>query len=232
MWGYMINELILLTQIGIISITAFIALRLGRGALVAFSVLQMIIANLFVLKQTTLFGLNATCADAFVIGSLLGFNLLREEYGKSVAKRMISTTFVCMIFFAIVSRVHLLFEPSSVDTMQSHFDALLNTAPWIVVGSILIFSLTQIIDFMIYSFLTPMWPQRYVVFRNYLSLSISQLIDTILFTFFLVWLNVLEHPWHIIAISYAIKMIITLLATPLVAIFLQLHRALGGVKNG
>ena len=87
----MINELVLLFQIIVISVTAVVALRLGREALVAFTILQMILANLFVMKQTMLFGLNATSADAFAVGSLLGFNLIQEFFDRELAKKTIIT---------------------------------------------------------------------------------------------------------------------------------------------
>ena len=80
------NESILLLHILIISLATFIALRLGKSALVAFAVLQMVLANIFVLKITTLFGMEATCADAFVVGSLLSLNILNELYGNVIAK--------------------------------------------------------------------------------------------------------------------------------------------------
>ena len=49
------------------------------------------------LKQITLFGLNATASDIFAIGSLLGLNLLREIYGITEAKKAIGDEFRCIL---------------------------------------------------------------------------------------------------------------------------------------
>ncbi len=222
----MMNELVLLLQIGVISITAFAALRLGQNALVAFSVLQMVLANLFVLKQTSLFGMHATSADAFVVGSLLGFNLLQECYGKAVAKKMIVTTFVLLVFYAVSSYIHLLFVPSGLDSTQVHFSALLGTAPWLVGGSIVIFMIAQIVDFLMYGFLQRVWPKGWLIIRNYLALGATEVVDTILFTLFLFWLGITTQPGEVGIVSFIVKMGITLIATPMITFFLHCHRTI------
>lgn len=223
---YMYNELILFTHITIIAIATFIALRLGKSALVAFSVLQMILANMFVLKQTTLFGLNATCADAFIIGSLLSFNLLNELYGPQVAKRTIPTTFFCAIFYAVVSYVHLGYVPSNFDTMHGHYHALFAVAPWLIAGSIGVFLIAQIIDYLLFRFFKHLWPNHMLMVRNALSLSISQFFDTLSFSFILYLLGIITNMFDIVIVSYAIKMVVIGISTPLVMLMLWLHRRL------
>lgn len=220
------NELVLLLQIGVIAITAFAALRLGQNALVAFSILQMVLANLFVLKQTTLFGLHATSADAFVVGSLLSFNLLQECYGKAAAKKMVITSFILLVFYALSSWVHLLFLPSNTDTTHAHFSALLGVAPWLVAGSIIIFIIAQIVDFLMYAFLKQVWPNRLVLIRNYLALGVTEVVDTTLFALFLFWLNIIKNVFEVSIVSFGVKMGIILIATPLVTCFFHVHRKL------
>lgn len=223
----MINELLLLAHISIIAVTTFIALRLGKSALVAFSVLQMILANMFVLKQTTLFGLNATCADAFIIGSLLSFNLLNELYGADVAKRTIPTTFIFASFYAVMSYVHLGYVPSDLDTMHEHYRAIFAVAPWLIAGSICVFLVAQVIDYILYRLFKQLWPNYMLMLRNLLSLSISQFFDTLSFSFILYWLGIITNLFDIVLISYAIKMVVIGISTPLVMLMLRLHRGLG-----
>jgi queuosine precursor transporter len=218
------NELLLLTHIVIIAVTTFIALRLGQSALVAFSVLQMILANMLVLKQTTLFGLNATCADAFIIGSLLSFNLLNELYGPEVAKRTIPTTFVFAVFYALMSYVHLGYIPSEFDMMHGHYYAIFAVAPWLIAGSIGVFLLAQIIDYLLYRLFKRLWPNYMLMVRNALSLSISQLFDTLSFSFILYWLGIITNVFDIVVVSYAIKMVVIAISTPLVTSMLFAHR--------
>ena len=80
------NELIFFAHV-LISVALMLgALRFGRVVLVAAICLQEVLANLFVLKQVTLFGLEVTCSDAYAIGSIIGLNLLQEFYGKERAR--------------------------------------------------------------------------------------------------------------------------------------------------
>src|SRR5229473_6185965 len=117
---FIMNELIFALHTVIIALFALGALALGQGALVAFVCIQCILANLFVVKQITLFGFTATCADAFTVGATIGLNMLQEYFGKAIAKRTIWINFFLLIFYAIVSQVHLIYVPHAADTMHLH----------------------------------------------------------------------------------------------------------------
>lgn len=216
----MVNELILLFQIVIIACAAAISVRLGREALVAFTVLQIVLANLFVLKQTTLFGLHATTADAFAVGSLLGFNLIQEFFDRKLAQQTIITTFVLLGFYALVSRTHLLYSPSELDMSHPHFMAIVSVMPWLVVASMLVYLLAQIIDFVLYGLLQR-FLARQLLIRNYIALICSQLADTMLFTLCLTLLGLVTYFWHVVIISFSIKFFITLISTPLILFLVQ-----------
>ncbi len=211
----MTNELVLLFQIIVIAVTAVVSLRLGKEALVAFTVLQMVLANLFVIKQTTLFGFDATTADAFAVGSLLGFNLLQEFFDRKVAKKTIATTFVILAFYAIMSRAHLVYIPSVVDKSHDFFVPIFSVVPWLVVGSMVVHMIAQIIDFFVYGALQKIFA-RWLVVRNYIALICSQIVDTVLFTIFLMMLGIVTNFVHIVVISFSIKFLITLISTPLI----------------
>ena len=87
---FMMNELLFIIHSIIIACFSLVALSLGSGALIAYVSLQCILANLMVLKQVTLFGLSATCADPFTIGATLGLNMLQEIMAKRVNARPLS----------------------------------------------------------------------------------------------------------------------------------------------
>jgi hypothetical protein len=216
----MMNELVLLFQIVVIACAAVIALRLGREALVAFTVIQMILANLFVIKQTMLFGFHATTADAFAVGSLLGFNLIQEFFDRELAKKTIITMFMLLGFYAIMARTHLIYVPSSADASHRYFVSILSIVPWLVVASMVVHMIAQVIDFVIYGALQKIF-KRWLVVRNYTALICSQLADTILFTLFLWGLGIITHFWHIVIISFIIKFVITLISTPLIVLLAQ-----------
>jgi len=209
----MFNELIFLLHAALIGLAALGALAFGRAALVAFVCIQCILANLFVLKQTTLFGFNATCADAFTIGATIGLNLLQEYYGKAITRKTIAINFFFLAFYAIMTQIHLWYAPSAFDTTQSSFLALLGFMPRIVIASFTVYLIAQLVDYYLYGWLKKVWTSRLLVVRNYASISVSQLVDTVLFSFLGLY-GIIDNIWEIILISYSVKLGAIFVATP------------------
>lgn len=210
------NELIFLLHAIIVGIASLGALAFGKAALVAFVCTQCLLANFFVLKQTTLLGLGATCSDAYTIGATIGLNLLQEYFGPEIAKKTIGINFFLLIFYAIVSQVHLWYAPSSFDTMHQHFAPLLEITPRIIVASFAVFLFTQLLDFYLYGFLKKACGSRLLLVRNYASIIICQGIDTILFSFLGLY-GIIDNLWEVILVSYTVKLIAIFIATPFVA---------------
>jgi|SRR4030095_1214533 len=209
------NELIFLAHTIIIATFALGSLALGRSALVAFICICCIIANLFVIKQITFFGLTATCSDAFTVGAVLGLNLLQEYFGKEIAKRTIWINFFLLIFYTIISQIHCAYIPNYADTTQEHFMPLLNLMPRIAIASLFVYLVTQMADYYLYGILKKTFHGKYIIIRNYSSIALCQLLDTVLFSFLGLY-GIIEDIWQVIAISYAIKLISIIIATPFV----------------
>jgi uncharacterized integral membrane protein (TIGR00697 family) len=218
------NELIFALHTVIIAIFSLGALWLGQGALVAFVCMCCVLANLFVVKQITLFGLTATCADAFTVGATIGLNLLQEYFGKEIAKKTIGINFFLLVFYAIVSQLHLIYVPHTADTMHLHFMPLLNLMPRIVVASFCVYYISQMADYYLYGFLRKVFHNRYIVLRNYASIIICQLLDTVLFSFFGLY-GIIDNIAEVIVISYLIKLASILIATPFVSFSRKIYKA-------
>jgi uncharacterized integral membrane protein (TIGR00697 family) len=211
----MINELIFLFHTAIISLSSLIFFHLGSAALVTFICVQCLLANLFVLKQITLGGLFATASDAYTIGATLGLNLLQEYWGKEITRRAIYINMGTLILYTIVSQIHLAYLPCVYDTTQAAYTALLATTPRIVIASITVYFIAQMVDYYIYGFLKRWWHQRFLVLRTYSSTAISQLVDTVLFSFLGLY-GIVDNIGHIIVVSYTIKLIAIIIASPVV----------------
>lgn len=209
------NELIFIFHTIIIAVFALGSLALGRSALVAFISSQCILANLFVVKQITLFGLTATCADAFTVGATIGLNLLQEYFGKEIAKKAIWINFFLLIFYAIVSQIHLLYLPHSADVAQQHFMPLLTLMPRIVIASFSVYLVAQMTDYYLYGILKKTFHDKYIIFRNYASIAFCQLLDTVLFSYLGLY-GIIDNIEEVIVISYLIKLASILVATPFV----------------
>lgn len=201
------NEIIFIIEALLIAGFAFGALRLGKEALIAWVTIQALIANLFVLKQITLLGLDVTASDTFIIGSLLGLNFLQEYHSQDDAKKATWICFFFMAFFAIISQLHLAFQPSIHDVTQSAFTTILTASPRLVIASVGVFFLVQQIDIRFFAFLKNRFPQVNFAIRTAISLVISQFLDTVLFSFAGLY-GIVASIFDIIVISFLIKLVV------------------------
>ena len=203
----MINELIFFIQIFLIVGFALVAFKLGKEALVAWVAIQPLIANLFVLKQITLFGLDVTASDAFIIGSLLGLNFLQEYFNREEANRATRICFFFMLFFALVSQLHLIYQPNAYDTSQSAFLTLLTPSPRLLIASMSVFFIVQQMDIRFFAFLKKILPQVSFAWRAAIALVFSQFLDTVLFSFAGLY-GIVESILDIMVMSFFIKLVV------------------------
>jgi uncharacterized integral membrane protein (TIGR00697 family) len=201
------NEFIFFAQIFLIVGFALGAFKLGKEALVAWVAIQALIANLFVLKQITLLGLEVTASDAFAIGSLLGLSFLQEYFSREEANKATWICFFFMLFFVLVSQLHLLYQPSPYDTTQPAFLAILTPTPRLLIASMSIFFIVQQIDIRLFAFLKNRWSRASFALRAAITLVITQLLDTILFSFAGLY-GIVASIIDIIVISFMIKLIV------------------------
>jgi hypothetical protein len=209
------NEILFLSQIFLIVGFALGAFKLGKEALIAWVAIQALIANLFVLKQITLFGLDVTASDAFAIGSLLGLNFLQEYFSREEANRATWICFFFMTFFALVSQLHLFYQPSSYDTTQSAFEMLLSQSPRLLIASMSVFFVVQQVDIRFFAFLRHTLPRTSFALRAAIALVFSQFLDTVLFSFAGLY-GIVASVADIILVSFLIKLIVIFFFTSFV----------------
>ena len=179
----MANEYLFFAQLVLIIGFSFAALKAGKEALMTWVAIQAVVANLFVIKQIPLFGLQATASDAFAIGSLASLNFLQERFGREAAKKATWICFASMIFFALISQLHLLYLPSPHDKTQSAFEILLSPSPRLLVASMGAFFIVQRLSIMGFAVIKRVMPSLDVAFRTALILACAQLADTVIFCF-------------------------------------------------
>jgi uncharacterized integral membrane protein (TIGR00697 family) len=209
------NEIIFFCQILIICLFALRILKLGKEALVAWVAIQALIANLFVLKQVNLFGFNVTSSDVFVIGSLLGLNFLQEYHSKEIANKATQICFIFMIFFAIVSKAHLLLEPNIYDSSNPAFIQILSPTLRLLISSMSVFFIVQQFDIRFFAFLKNVFPKLNFSFRVTIALIISQFLDTVLFSIAGLY-GIVNSILDIMLFSFAIKLIAIFCITPFI----------------
>lgn len=207
------NELLFFSHIFLLIVAIFVALRLGKEALIASLSLQTVIANLFVTKQMVCFGFHITCTDVYTIGALFSLNLLQEFYGKQIAKQAVWITFFLLFFFIVMSQIHLRYIPSPYDVMQGSLQKLLGTSPRIMLSSFAVSLFCQRLDIFIYGWLKKIFPSKALLTRFGGASLFSQFIDTVLFSFFALY-GLMHSMSDIIFMSYLIKVMIIFCMAP------------------
>lgn len=209
------NELLFLLHLFCIGATTLIMLKFGGQALVAFLCTQAILANLFVIKQITLFGLNATASDIYIVGSVLSLNLIQEYYGKQLARKAIWISFALLIFYTIVSQIHIGYIPSIFDFTQIHYQNLLSYMPRLTTASIIVYLIVQHFDTYFYAILKRAFQGKHLLMRNMISISVSQALDTVLFSLLGLY-GIIDNIGQVMLVSFTIKIITMILLTPAV----------------
>lgn len=200
----MTNEILFFVHIVVIVLSTGWSIKLGSQALVALFSLQTLLANLFVTKQMEFFGLTVTCTDVYTIGAILSLNLLQEIFGKKVAREAIWTMFFLSLFFLGMSHIHLLYTPSSRDTMQISLQTLFQHTPRIVLASISISFLAARLELFLYAFVKKRYPYLPFSIRFFSVALFSQFFDTISFTFAGLY-GILSPLLPIFFLSYLVK---------------------------
>jgi uncharacterized integral membrane protein (TIGR00697 family) len=192
-----------------------VALRCGKEMMIAWLSLLVIIMNLFLLKQVTLFGLNVTTSDALGIGYLLGLNLIQEFFGRKEARRAVWISLFIACSFLLLSSIHLIYLPNKYDSAHLHFQSILQPMPRIVFASLFSFLVIQWIDLAFFGFLKERFKGRYLTIRTTTTLFLSQILDTLLFSYLGLYGLVASVP-HIICLCLLIKGIVILFSAPFI----------------
>ena len=215
---FLSNEFLFLIHSFIITFFTLSALWIGKEALITIIVMHCVLANLFVTKQITLFSLSATGTDAFIIGSVLGLNVLQEYFGSQIARRVIFVNFFILLYFIAASFMHCAYVANEFDTMSNAFDVILLPLPRIVWVSMFVFLFVQFVDYKLFQILKNIFGERFFVARNFFSVAFCQLLDTGLFTFFALS-GIVHNIWHVALMSYSIKLLSIFIISPLLFVF-------------
>lgn len=209
----MYNLALLFFSTGFVVLFARYCSKYGKEALIAWIALQSVLANIFVLKQINLVGLNATASEVFAIGSIIGLNFLQAQHGAKAARQAVWIAFMCMFFFCIMSQVHLLYIPSNLDTRHHSYSMLLSSAPRILFASLSVYFFIQHLSVALFSYTKKHFPKLPLTLLIIGCLIITQFLDTILFSFLGLY-GLVDKIDEVILISFCIKMLVIFISIP------------------
>lgn len=206
-----------------------LALHLGPSFLFTSMVVQGICANIFILKEISLFGLSVTGTDAFMIGIILAINLLEEFYGTEASQKAISNYIFSMFLLLPFKFIHLWYNPTASDTTDPHFQEILASSGRIILSTLIASFISLKLDRKLYQILSLKLGSEFLIMKNFITTTISQFIDTILFSYLALW-GIFSNLWELIIFSYAIKLI-SILLTSIILTTIRFFTAFKIYKN-
>ena len=212
------NELFFFIHIAVLLLAVSFFSKFGKSGLASIFVLQSIFANLFILKQTTLFGLVVTTTDCYTIGSFITLNMIREIYGKEASDKTILIGLCSILFLPFMSFFLLAYEPLAEGvSVNQLYQNLLTPSFRIFLVSLLCMFTFQKLDTYLFSKLRNTLSLQSSMF---ISLSITQFLDTFFFTYGALS-GLIENLAHIVFFSYLIKLITISAMTPMTKAMLR-----------
>lgn len=204
------------------------AFRLGRVALYGIIGVYIILANIFVTKQITLFGFAATGGNSLYGAIFLATDLLSEYWGKKEARRAVWFGWIVAAFFLIATQVFLWFKPSPDDFVHESMKTIFSLTPRIVAGSLIAYFISQTHDVWAFHFWKAKTGGKYLWLRNNASTFVSQLFDTVIFTL-IAFYGVFPTAVlvQIVVTTYLLKILVALIDTP----FIYLSRFLDSERH-
>ncbi len=193
------------------------AFRLGKYWLYSVVAVYIVLANILVTKQITLFGLAATGGNVVYGCTFLVTDLLAEHYGKREARRAVLVGFFASAVYLAMSQLILAFQPSGEDFAQEGMVSIFSLAPRIVAASLAAYLVSQFHDIWAFHFWRKLTKGKRLWMRNNFSTWVSQLMDTTVFVlgaFYGVFPG--KVLLQIIITTYILKVIVALIDTPFI----------------
>jgi uncharacterized integral membrane protein (TIGR00697 family) len=187
----------------------------GRMGLYGVIGVYIVLANIFVVKQITLFGVAATGGNSLYGAIFLATDLLNEYWGEKEARRAVWFGWASAFMFLVATQAFLVFNPSDVDFAHDAMAGLFSLTPRIVVASLIAYLVSQTHDVISYQMWKRRTAGRHLWLRNNASTWVSQLIDSSLFAS-IAFLGVFPGMvvLQIIVTTYLLKVIVAALDTP------------------
>lgn len=223
------NEVIFLGMLLFTMGMSLWAFKKGPEWMIALIAVEIVLMNIFAIKQMDLFGLSVTGGNVMYASIFLSTDLLSEFHGKKWALKAVKIGFFAAFFATVVFQFVLKFNPNGLDFAQPHFIELFNFLPRIVIGSLIAYLVSQNLDVHLFDKIKNRTGEKHLWLRNTGSTAISQLIDTLIFTMvgllmipglpqnaYFEGVIPIEIFWEVVFFTYLIKLLAAVLDTPFI----------------
>jgi hypothetical protein len=137
-----------------------------------------------------------------------------ELWGKQVARQTLWIGLISQVLIACIIQLSVMAPYSSFWHLQPEYQAILSTGVHVVVASLLAFTVSQMLDIVVYQKIKEISAGKYLWLRSNISTYLGQIIDSIIF------INIVfsnsNQKWNILFGAITIKIILSFLMTPVV----------------
>ena len=213
----MFNEIWFIANAIFVIFSIVVAFRLGFAAMVAIVSLFSVIANIFVVEQVSMFGLDVTAAEAYIVGIYYGIVLIQKYFGEKEAKQTILAQLLALLAAMVATRFQIRYSANSFDSTAPFFRAIFSSTPRIMIASIITLYLVPTIMVKVEKILTKFAHGRFLTIGGRLNLSIpvliSQFLDPLFFAIIGLY-GIVASVWQIILFSFIIRVISLITISP------------------
>lgn len=227
------NELLLLGEIIFVFSSLLLVHKfLGKTGIFIWMGLMGVLVQLFVVKQVSFFGVQATMANVEFASLFLATDILSEYYGEKEAKKAPYYMLFFIVFYMILTQLVLLFVPNELDYVQESMVTLLGQTPRIAIASIFMMFVANRFNVVLFNKLSKLFKGKHLWIRNNISTIVCNGGENFLFTFLAFYHNPIVpmglREVIIVSISSSIiETIIALCDTPFVYIAKMLRNEKG-----
>tara|TARA_R110000868_G_scaffold138503_3_gene352679 strand:+ start:170 stop:862 length:693 start_codon:yes stop_codon:yes gene_type:complete len=137
-----------------------------------------------------------------------------ELWGKHVARQTLWLGLFCQILLTALIQLSIVAPHASYWHLQSAYQAVLSTGLNVAVASLLAFSVSQMIDIVVYQKIKEFSRGRWLWLRSNISVYLGQAVDSIIFVNIVFYAS--NQKLNILLGSITVKIILSFLMTPMV----------------
>lgn len=219
------NELLFLLHLSLLLGATYGAFLTSRPLLQGLICLQVVCANIFVVRQMSLFGLTACGGGMYIVSSILGLLLLQTFHCKRVAHRTLYLSFGMALFFLLLTQFQLWYAPAAVDYGHAHFVALLGRVPRITAASLCAHFIAHYVTLTLHQVLRSLCSGHGLFIITTATIIFGQVLDSLIFftgSFhgFAPWPQIVQ----MVTVSMGIKTVMVLCSSGLLSLAKRLHK--------
>lgn len=153
------NEVLMIMGLAItFSMVVMVARFFGKEGLTAFVAVATILANIFLVKQLRMFGVDATLGNVFFASTFLCTDIISECYGKKDALKAVIVGVFSSVGFVVSCVFLLLFVPNEFDYAHDAMEVVFSVSLKITIASVMCYFAANLADVYLFEKLKQMNP--------------------------------------------------------------------------